>query len=58
MNWYNDFYKNNVRVSDLLNRDINYFLKLKKIFLMINLKKIKFYKKKLYLILKEISSNS
>ena len=30
MTWYNDFYKNNVKVSDLLNRDINYFLKLKK----------------------------
>ncbi len=30
MTWYNDFYKNNVKVSELLNRDINYFLKLKK----------------------------
>ncbi len=30
MAWYNDFYKNKIRVSDLLNRDINYFLNLKK----------------------------
>ncbi len=26
MTWYNDFYKNNANVSELLNRDINYFL--------------------------------
>ena len=29
MTWYNNFYKKDVKVSDLLNRDINYFLKLK-----------------------------
>ena len=30
MTWYNEFYKINVNVSELLNRDISYFLKLKK----------------------------
>ena len=31
MTWYNDFYKSNFKVSELLKRDLNYFLKLNKI---------------------------
>ena len=30
MSWYNKFYQNNVKVSKLLDNDINYYLKLKK----------------------------
>ena len=29
MTWYRDFYKNNTKVNNLLDRDINYFLSLK-----------------------------
>ena len=29
MTWYRDFYKNNTKVKNLLDRDINYFLSLK-----------------------------
>jgi CDP-glucose 4,6-dehydratase len=32
MNWYNKFYQNNVKVKELLDNDIDYYLNLKKVF--------------------------
>ena len=45
MNWYNNFIKIKQKVKHLLDSDIKYYLKLKKIFLVSNLNKIKFFKK-------------